>query len=85
MQPQHELAAHALSHRSGKKAEKHLKELHVKELHTGGYLVHKHSGKPGEEPTEHGAKDLDEVHDHLETHMGEPNDGEEELEEGEEE
>jgi hypothetical protein len=79
--PQHEAemyreyAAHGLAHGKHHEAKKHLKEMHIKELHTGGYLVHKHDGNGG--MTEHGANDLDEVHDHMEDHMGMPNEGEE--------
>jgi hypothetical protein len=70
-----EMAAHRLGKDKPKHMKKHLKELHVKEAHTGGYMVHKHDGKGG--VTEHVASDLDQVHDHMEDHMGQPNDGEE--------
>jgi len=73
-----DLAAHALSHGKGAKM-RHMKEMHVKEMHTGGYHVTKHHGT---HTTEHGAKDLDDVHDHMEEHMGEPNEGEEMAEGG---
>ena len=78
----HSMAASALAHSSKKPAmKKHLKEMHIKEAHTGGYIVHKHSGKM-EPPTEHVASDLDHVHDMMEEHMGQPNDGEEMAEGG---
>lgn len=64
-----------------KKGFKPLKEMHVKELHDGTYHVAMHHGRDqyGMEhkpPTEGSAQDLDGVHDHLEEHMGAPNDGE---------
>ena len=77
---EHELAKHALSHEHKKSKMKALKEMHVKELHDGSYHMKKMSGKPGEEPEEGSAKDLDEVHDAMEEHMGEKNQGEGEEE-----
>ena len=75
------LAHDALSHETEKEKEpempKHLKEIHIKELHTGGFHVTKHSGRPGDEPTVHGAANTDALHEHIEDHMGSPNDGEE--------
>jgi hypothetical protein len=73
---QHEdyaMAEHVLGKRGSKKASpKPLREFHAKELHSGGMMVTKHSGKPGEAPTEHGAKDLNAVHDLLDEHMEQP-------------
>lgn len=76
----YELAAHALATKPGKKsaAKKHLKEFHAKELHSGGFTVHKHSGKPGEAPTEHAAPHMAALHAMMEEHMGKPNAGEDE-------
>src|SRR5580658_2325434 len=73
----HELAAHALAHKTPKKATpKPMKEFHAKEVHDGTFHITKHSGKPGEEPKEGSATDMDQVHDALEEHMGQPNEGE---------
>src|ERR1700683_2015566 len=74
MQHEHELAAHALAHRSKKTAPKKvLKEFHAKELHDGTYSIHKQDGKGGMK--EESAQDLAQVHDKLDEHMGPPNDG----------
>src|SRR5271168_330176 len=85
-----ELAGHALAHGpikgvSGKgpgpaHKQKVMKEMHVKEMH-GGYHVTLHHGGV-EPPTEHMAHDLDTVHDHMEEHLGSPNDGEAEADSG---
>lgn len=64
-----DLATHGLAHEKKKETKKHLREMHVKEMHSGGYIVHKHSGK-GEPPTEHGAANLKDVKAHLMEHMG---------------
>jgi hypothetical protein len=84
-----ELAHHALVHVpvsgvSGKgpghhKPEKVMKEMHVHEVRGGGYTVHLGS-ETG--PPHHVAHDLDTVHDHMEEHMGTPNDGEAEADSG---
>ena len=75
----HSFASHALAHEKAK--HKLLKELHVRELHDGSYHIVRHHGD-GHPVTEHSAKDLDHVHDHLEEHMGQPNEGEEAAEGG---
>jgi hypothetical protein len=77
----HEMAAHALG---GKGTKKHLKEMHIFENHDGSYQVHKHSGKPGEEPTKEGTDGpdhVDHLHDHVEQHFGGKNADEEAMEE----
>ena len=72
----HETAASGLAHKAPeKKMHKPQPEAHVKKLHSGGYLVTKHHGD-GKPSTDHGAENLAEVSQHLEDHMGEPNDGE---------
>lgn len=81
---EHELAKHALSHeRKKSEKKKHLKEMHVKELHDGTYHIMKHHGHPEMQPTEGSAQDLDQVHDALEEHMGDPNEGEEQMQQPE--
>jgi hypothetical protein len=74
----HEMAKHALAHESGSKAKKHLKEMHIRELHDGTHHVAMHDGKGGP-PKEASASDLDHVHDLMEEHMGQPNEGEQEV------
>ena len=69
-----ELAGHALAH--GHATQKPRKEMHVRELHDGSYHIMRHHG---EAMTEHSAPTLDHVHDHLEEHFGEPNEGEESM------
>lgn len=66
----HELATHGLAHEKAKELKKHLKEMHVRQLHDGTHHVALHDGKGG--MTEHGAADLDQVHDLMEEHMGDP-------------
>ena len=79
MTSQHEVSAYALGHKTSKKpAPKPQPEAHVKKLHTGGYLVSKQHGD-GKPTTEHGAKNLSEVSQHLEDHLGEANEGEAEM------
>jgi hypothetical protein len=72
-----DLAAHGLAHKPIKQAAppKHTPEARVKKLHSGGYTVEKMSGKPGDESTHHGAKNLDEVSQLLQDHMGAPAEG----------
>lgn len=68
----HGLAAHALSTKSPKKTPaKHMKEVRVKQLHSGGYSVSKHSGNPEDQPTEHGAPDMNAASQLMQDHMGE--------------
>ena len=74
----HRMVEHALMKGSPKSAKpKHLKEFHAKELHDGKYHVQRHSGHPSEKPVEHTAENMNEVHQAMEEHMGQPNDGEE--------
>lgn len=68
---EHTLAAHALAHKPVKtEAKKTLKEFHAKEVHDGSYHTAKHDGKGAIK--EGSAKNLDEVHDQMEEHMGGP-------------
>jgi hypothetical protein len=76
----HEMATHGLAHGKHKEPKKHLKKFMAEELHDGTYAHEKHHGVPGEMPERGSAKDLDEVHDAMEEHMGSPNAGEEEAE-----
>lgn len=80
------LATDALSHDAKPEPEpempKHLKEMHIKELHTGGFHITKHSGRPGDESTTHGAPDNDSVVAHFMDHMGHPDEDEEDVEAG---
>jgi len=73
----HDVAASGLAHKSHKPP-KPQPEAHVKKLHTGGYMVTKHH--PAGHTTEHGAKNMADVSQHLEEHMGEPAQGEDEAE-----
>jgi hypothetical protein len=59
---------------------KNIKEMHMRKGANGGFIVkhiHDHYMHPDEE---HVHTDMDGVHDHMEQHWGEPNDGEEEHE-----
>jgi hypothetical protein len=77
-------AFHTLTHPRHKKAEtpeehdheRPRKHLHVHELHDGTYHVEKDHGEGEMEAGS--ANDLDEVHDAVEEHFGEPNAGEQE-------
>jgi hypothetical protein len=68
--------------RAKAKAPKHLKSFHAKEQHDGKYHVTKHSGNPTESATEHSADNMQAVHSLMEDHMGLPNAGEPESEQG---
>jgi hypothetical protein len=76
------LAHDALGHNPDAAPElpKHLKEMHIKELHTGGFHVQKHDGKGG--MTEHGAPHDDAVIGHFMDHMAHPDEDEEAAEAG---
>lgn len=78
------LASSALSHDDQGPQEpempKHLREMHIKELHTGGFHVQKHDGKGG--MTEHGAPHNDAVVGHFMDHMSHPDEDEEAVEAG---
>jgi hypothetical protein len=72
------LAQSALSHEPEKQPEvpKDIHEMHVRKADNGGFVVkhiHKHFEHP---PEEHVHANMDSLHDHLEQHWGEPNDGE---------
>jgi len=54
----------------------HKTEIH--HLDDGSHTVHHHHVEP-HKSVHHAAADLDEVHDSLEHHMGEPNEGEAEM------
>lgn len=72
------LAQAALSHEPADdvKPVKDVKEMHVRKTDNGGYIV-KHIHKSFEHPDEeHVHPDMDALHDHMESHWGEPNDGE---------
>lgn len=76
------LAHEALSHEPEKDITppKDIHEMHVRKADNGGFIVkhiHKHFEHP---PEEHVHSDMDSLHDHLEQHWGEPNDGEAESE-----
>jgi hypothetical protein len=76
------LAASALSHDPAEEKEPELPKKEVREMHmrkgaNGGFIVkhlHVHAHLHPEE--EHVHSNMDGVHDHLEQHWGEPNDGE---------
>lgn len=78
------LAQTALSHDPAKdeapELPKHLREMHIKELHTGGFHVTKHDGKGG--VTDHGAPHNDSVIGHFMDHMAHPDEDEEDVEAG---
>jgi hypothetical protein len=80
-------AFHALTHREAhkprsvevaKEEPRVLKELHIRKLHDGSlhHTLHHENGMREEGSTH----DLDDVHDALEEHFGEPNTDEEESE-----
>lgn len=78
-------ALHTLTHSRHKEAVKDeprsaevLKELHIRKLHDGSlhHTLHHENGLRSEGSTH----DLDDVHDALEEHFGEPNTDEEESE-----
>jgi hypothetical protein len=84
--PRHKPKVEERSEEHGQSAPAHDRErprkhFHAHELHDGTYHVERDHG---EGPMETGsANDLDEVHDHLEEMMGEPNEGEQEAGHGE--
>lgn len=62
---------------------KHLKEMRVRRGHKGGYVVEHHHQMPDVHPMEeHPMSSTDDLHDHIENHMGEPNPGEAEADAG---
>jgi hypothetical protein len=76
-----DMAFHSLTHHrpgvnpDGEDAYRGRRHFSVHELHDGSFLVEKDHGDA--EPHKASARDLDEVHDHLESMMGTPNEGEE--------
>jgi hypothetical protein len=68
---------HSLKGSKAPKKLKSLKSFSAKEQHDGKYHVERHSGKPGEQPMEHSAENLNAVQQALEDHLGTPNEGEE--------
>lgn len=60
-------------HKEGKH-KKH--EMHIRPADDGHSYIVEHHGEEGG-PTEHTAADLDALHDHMEQHLGSPNEGEE--------
>lgn len=73
----HEAITHALKHGTPKM--KHLKSFHAHETSDGGYHVEMHHGWKAHKQA---APDLGAVQGMLEQHMGEPNEGEAEMEQG---
>lgn len=78
----HSILSHDAEPEKAPEMPKHLREMHIKELHTGGFHVTKHSGRPGDEHTTHGAPDNDSVVGHFMDHMGHPDEDEEAVEAG---
>ena len=66
---------HALKHGSPKM--KHLKSFHAHEASDGGYHVEMHHGAKSHKQS---VADLGAVQEMLEDHMGQPNEGEAEME-----
>jgi hypothetical protein len=66
----------------GEKPKKEIDHVQVKK-HKTGYHVEHHHTHPGHHPMEsHAKSNMDDVMDHLHTHMGEPNPGEAEADGG---
>ena len=61
---------------------RHLRSIHIKEQHDGTYHVERHSGKMNETPIEHNEADLAGAQAAMEEHMGDPNEGEEAMGQG---
>lgn len=75
------LAETALSHPDTEDKEpeppkKEIREMRIRKGASGGYVIEHHHTHFSHPMEEHTAKDTDDLHDHLEQHMGEPNDGE---------
>lgn len=76
------LASSALSHDADEPQEpkKEIKAMHIRKASDGSHVIEHHHVHFSHPMEEHTAKNMDELHDHLEQHWGAPNDGEQESE-----
>lgn len=82
------LADHVLAYGKEKppKGKKEITEMHIKKAHGGFHVTHHHKLHPPEEHVIAGEDEreaMDNLHGHMEEHMGTPNPGEAEAENGE--
>ena len=71
------LAQTALSHDADKQEPaKEIKAMHIRKASDGSHVIEHHHVHFSHPMEEHTAKNMDELHDHLEQHWGTPNDGE---------
>lgn len=57
-----------------------IRAMHIRKASDGSHVIEHHHVSFSHPMEEHTAKNMDELHDHLEQHWGDPNDGEEESE-----
>jgi hypothetical protein len=57
-----------------------IRAMHIRKASDGSHVIEHHHVNFSHPMEEHTAKNMDELHDHLEQHWGEPNDGEHESE-----
>jgi len=71
------LAHDALSGPAQEGPKKVIKAMHIRKASDGSHVIEHHHLDYSHPMEEHTAKNMDELHDHLEQHWGSPNDGEE--------